>query len=205
MFGSKFGLSALVVVALAFSAIPIAVAVDSMTSNDGGLVTISGTVKAFVCCDDYEFDNETDDATIASVHADDDDDETDDADDDANDIDDDDNETCDNCTNDRAGAFILEKLDGEEVLVEFGPWWYWDWVADNNGTTVRDVIAVGDRANVTGELTTDDNDSAVLEAWKIQNADNGQEITIKEEACPPWAGGPKALGINPWPPSHEDE
>jgi hypothetical protein len=169
MFGSKFGVSALVVAALAFAAIPIAVAVDSVTNSDDGLVTISGTVKAFVCCDDDE------------------------------------NETCDNCTNDRAGAFILEKLDGEEVLVEFGPWWYWDWVADNNGTTVRDVIAVGDRANVTGDLETEDDGTVVLGAWKITNSETGQEVTIKEEACPPWAGGPKELGINPWPPSHEDE
>jgi hypothetical protein len=45
----------------------------------------------------------------------------------------------------------------------------------------------------------------VLEAWKIVNDTTGDVITIKEEGRPPWAGGPKALGFDPWPPSDEDE
>jgi hypothetical protein len=31
-----------------------------------------------------------------------------------------------------------------------------------------------------------------------------REFTIKEEGRPPWAGGPKALVLVPWP-SEEDE
>lgn len=109
------------------------------------------------------------------------------------------------CLNDsRAGSFLLETDNGTEVNVEFGPWWYWDWVDENNGTTVRDVVAVGDRVNVTGELEEDEDGTLSLSAWKIVNIDTGEEITIKEEACPPWAGGPKELGIVDWPPSQHE-
>lgn len=149
------------------AAVPISLAIgtDSSSSSDPSLISLEGTVKAFVCC------NDTDDC----------------------------------CNDSRAGSFILETDDGNETVVEFGPWWYWDYVAANNGTTVRDIIAVGDRANVTGVLNEKDDGSVVLEAWSITNVDTGQTIIIKEEACPPWAGGPKELGIVPWPPSHGDE
>jgi hypothetical protein len=32
-----------------------------------------------------------------------------------------------------------------------------------------------------------------------------KEITIKVEGCPPWTGGPEELGVEPWPPSDEDD
>ncbi|MEW5748889.1 MAG: hypothetical protein AB1793_08940 [Candidatus Thermoplasmatota archaeon] len=103
-------------------------------------------------------------------------------------------------SDERAGSFMLEARDGELVQVKFGPWWYWL----TQEVTVRDVVAVGDRVNVTGELVEED-DAAVLEAWHIENLDTGEEITIKVEGRPPWAGGPIKLGIEPWPlPKEED-
>jgi len=60
--------------------------------------------------------------------------------------------------------------------------------------------------NVTGEWENDTEDGMnVLGAWKIVNDTTGDVLTIKEEGRPPWAGGPKALGFDPWPPSDEDE
>jgi hypothetical protein len=58
--------------------------------------------------------------------------------------------------------------------------------------------------NVTGEWC-DEDDMTVLSAWYIGNETTDEDITIKEEGRPPWAGGPKALGIVPWPPDFEDE
>lgn len=106
---------------------------------------------------------------------------------------------CDDCDY-RAGAFLLETYDGDTILVEFGPWWYWE----TQDVTVRDIVGVGDSVEVTGELVEED-DMTVLEAWVIENLDTGQEITIKVEGCPPWAGGPIKLGIEPWPPSDEED
>jgi hypothetical protein len=106
---------------------------------------------------------------------------------------------CDLC-DERAGAFMLETDDGEMIKVEFGPWWYWE----TQDITVRDVVAVGDRVNVTGELV-EEGDMTVMKAWVIKNLDTGEEITIKVEGCPPWAGGPIKLGIEPWPPSEEED
>ncbi len=91
----------------------------------------------------------------------------------------------------RVGAFVID----DDTVVEFGPWWYWTTVEDG----VTDIIGVGDNVEVTGELELDRDGSEVLSAWKIVNEDTGEEITIKEEGRPPWAGGPKALGIVPWP------
>ena len=110
-------------------------------------------------------------------------------------------EVCD----DRAGAFILNTTDGTEYYVEFGPWWYWE----TQNWTVRDVVTdeavtYGHLINVTGELHEKDG-VLVLEAWTITNETTGDEITIKVEGCPPWAGGPKELGVEPWPPSDEDD
>ncbi|MDQ1371337.1 MAG: hypothetical protein QG582_251 [Candidatus Thermoplasmatota archaeon] len=106
---------------------------------------------------------------------------------------------CDDC-DERAGAFMLETDDGEMIRVEFGPWWYWE----TQEITVRDIIEVGDEVNVTGELV-DEDDVTVMEAWVIKNLDTGEDITIKVEGCPPWAGGPIKLGIEPWPPSEEED
>lgn len=105
---------------------------------------------------------------------------------------------CDLC-DERAGAFMLETRDGEIIRVEFGPWWYWE----TQDITVRDVVAVGDSVNVTGELVEEE-DMTVLKAWTIKNLDTGEEITIKVEGRPPWAGGPIELGIEPWPPPEEE-
>lgn len=109
-------------------------------------------------------------------------------------------EDCD-CEDDgRAGAFMLDTGDDEMVRVEFGPWWYWE----TQDITVRDIVSVGDRVRVTGELAEED-DMAVLDAWHIENLDTDDEITIKVEGRPPWAGGPIKLGIEPWPPSEEED
>jgi len=111
---------------------------------------------------------------------------------------------CDEC-DDRPGAFILVTDDGDEYLVEFGPWWYWD----TQETTVRDIVtdeavASGHLIAVIGKLNEKDG-VLVLEAWTITNEKTGYEITIKVEGCPPWAGGPEELGVEPWPPSDEDD
>jgi len=96
----------------------------------------------------------------------------------------------------RVCAFVLDN----ETIVTFGPWWYW-LVQDVN---VTDVVRVGDLVNVTGELEEEDG-VTVLCAWHIGNETTEEDLTIREEGRPPWAGGPKALGIDPWPPSDEDE
>lgn len=106
---------------------------------------------------------------------------------------------CDDC-DERAGAFMLETDDGEMIMVQFGPWWYWE----TQEITVRDIIEVGDEVNVTGELVEEE-DLVIMEAWAIENLDTGDDITIKVEGCPPWAGGPIKLGIEPWPPSEEED
>ncbi len=93
-------------------------------------------------------------------------------------------------------AFLID----DQTAVKFGPWWYW-MVQD---TDVTDVVAVGDMVKVTGEPEVEDG-LEVLCAWHIENLTTGEELTIKEEGRPPWAGGPKALGIDPWPPSDEDD
>lgn len=161
---------AIFVAALVFAAVPIAVAVTD-SADDNGLVTISGTVKSWDCCKDYD-ENETDECNETREY-------------------------------ERAGAFMMETDNGSEIMVEIGPWWYWLWVDQNGGTTVKEIIDVGDEVNVTGELEEED-DMTVLEAWSVENVDTGDKVTIKEEACPPWAGGPKELGINPWPPSKDE-
>ena len=99
-------------------------------------------------------------------------------------------------SDEREGAFVLITADMDEVLVKFGPWWYWAL----QDVTVKDVVKVGDTVNVTGVIVTED-DMTVLQAWHIENLDTGEEITIKVEGRPPWAGGPEELGVVPWPPS----
>ena len=43
----------------------------------------------------------------------------------------------------------------------------------------------------------------VVNAGDVAKDTTGYELTIKEEGRPPWAGGPKALLLVPWP-SEED-
>lgn len=92
-------------------------------------------------------------------------------------------------------AFVVD----DNTSVEFGPWWFWT----VQEVKVSDVVGVGDEVNVTGEW--EDDGTSSLCAWHIVNLTTGQELTIKEEGKPPWAGGPKALGIDPWPPSVGDD
>lgn len=110
---------------------------------------------------------------------------------------------CEEC-DDRAGAFILVDRYGAEHYVEFGPWWYWE----TQETTVRDVVTdeaveQGHSISVKGEQHDKDG-VLVLEAWTITNETTGEDITIKVEGCPPWAGGPEEYGVEPSPPSDED-
>jgi hypothetical protein len=178
VFGPRFAVSAIIIAALALAAVPVAIALDGYVFDEGDkVVTVEGTVTEYVCCKLY-FDDEADYCD------------------------------CDEC-DDRAGAFILVADDGTEYFVEFGPWWYWDTVEDDGELTVRDVvtdkaIAEEDLIVVTGELHEKDG-VLVLEAWTITNGVTEKYVTIKVEGCPPWAGGPKELGVDPWPPSDEDE
>jgi len=110
--------------------------------------------------------------------------------------DDTDDEDADHGNDTRVCAFVIDN----STVVEFGPWWYWMY----NGTNITDFVHVGDTVNVTGEYE-DDSETSVLCAWHIDNLTSGEELTIKEEGRPPWAGGPKGLGIDPWPPSDEDD
>ncbi|MBN1677067.1 MAG: hypothetical protein JW880_00870 [Candidatus Thermoplasmatota archaeon] len=93
-------------------------------------------------------------------------------------------------------AFVID----DEVMVEFGPWWYWAYL----GVNMTDFLEVGDEVNVTGEWEEPEDDMKLLCAWHIDNLTTDEQLTIKEEGRPPWAGGPKALGIDPWPSSKKD-
>ena len=113
-----------------------------------------------------------------------------------NETDDDDNASAKNKTHEpRLCAFVIDN----ETVVTFGPWWYWT----VQNVTVADVVHLNDTVNVTGVLEEEDG-MTVLCAWCIENETTGDELTITGEGRPPWAGGPKALGIDPWPPSDED-
>ena len=83
----------------------------------------------------------------------------------------DDNETCD-LSEVRAGAFILETDDGEDMIVKFGPWWYWE----TQNITVRDVVGVGDTVRVMGELA-DEEEMLTLEAWYIETVQGDPRVT----------------------------
>lgn len=175
VFGPRFAVPAIVIAALAIAAVPVAIALDEYVFDDDEAIVTVEGTVTEYVCCKEYLDDETDGCD------------------------------CDAC-DDRAGAFILVADDGTEYLVEFGPWWYWD----AQETTVRDVVT--DEAithdhliNVTGELREDEEGVLVLEAWIIRNEETGEEITIKVEGCPPWAGGPKDLGVEPWPPSDEDD
>lgn len=94
-------------------------------------------------------------------------------------------------------AFVIDN----ETVVEFGPWWYWMHI----GVSMTEFIEVGDEVEVIGEWEDCEDDAKILCAWHIENLSTDQELTIKEEGRPPWAGGPKALGIDPWPSSKQGE
>jgi len=170
-------------------ATPAVIAVKNNSSNsepdrECDLVTVQGKVTALLYDDDWE--NETDDDDMDDISDEDDDDE-----------DDMDEAPRKNKTHEpRLCAFVLDN----ETIVTFGPWWYWT----VQNVTVADVVHLNDTLNVTGELE-EENGMTVLSAWYIENLTTGDELTIREEGRPPWAGGPKALGIDPWPMSHEDD
>jgi len=233
MFGTKYAVPAFVAIVLALGAAPVALAIENaMDDNDYDLVTIEGEVTAFLY-DDYDEDDQDDlDDEDGTDDADDEPEENDDEEEDADedesedepeetedDVEDeseddmgDDPEENEDDLNDaeddsdeddeknRPAAFVVD----DEIIVEFGPWWYW--MAQE--VSVIDVIEVGDQVNVTGEMYETDDGMWVMCAWVIVDVtdpDNPIEITIREEGRPPWAGGPLALGIDPWPPSDEDE
>jgi hypothetical protein len=56
--------------------------------------------------------------------------------------------------------------------------------SDNDDSPHDDLVSV--RGRVTAFVYDDENET-------------DDELTMKEEGRPPWAGGPKALGIDPWP------
>jgi len=184
-----------VLAALIVAAAPVTLAVKSALDSDSDdadkLVSVVGKVTAYVV-DHDEYENETDDH----------DNETDDAEDD-DEIDDLDDAIALSHTDDEPKrnhtkvitAFVIDN----ETIVNCGPWWYWA----AQETNITDIVHIGDIVNVTGEME-DEDDMQVLCAWKIVNETTGEELTIKEEGRPPWAGGPKALVLLPWP-SEEDE
>lgn len=197
MFSSKIVLPLVVIAALALVAAPVAYAVnDTLKAKDKGddydddecaeLVSVEGEVTAYLYDDWEEYEDDEDEVEE--------DDFRDDLyDDDDEDEDDDDNETK------RIRAFVID----DDVIVTFGPWWYWEWL----GFNWTDFVEVGDNVNVTGdwEVYDEENNTMVLCAWHISNLTTDEELTIKEEGRPPWAGGPKALGIDPWPLSELDD
>ncbi len=181
---------AVLVVAAAPATLAVKSALDSDSDADS-LVSVVGKVTAYVT-DDDEYENETDDHDNETHDAEDDDglDEIEDA-------------MIlshrDNDTERHHAKVITAFVIDNETIVACGPWWYWA-VQETN---ITDVVHIGDIVNVTGEM--EDGDGAhVLCAWKIVNETTGEELTIKEEGRPPWAGGPKALVLLPWP-SEEDE
>lgn len=190
----KFALSAILVAALVLSAAPIAIALKHSSNlaatsepdekdDDNETISVTGTVTAFLYDDDNETDQEHDDTNAA------------DQDHDGQSVTEEEHEY-DADDVERVCAFVIDN----STVVEFGPWWYWM----NQSVNITSVIHVGDIVNVTGELEDEDN-MTVLEAWHIDNLTTGAELTIKEEGRPLWAGGPKGLGIVPWPPSDEDD
>jgi len=181
-----------VLAALLFAAVPAASVVyttlDSKSDDDHDydLEWVHGTVTAIIYSDCEEDDEDDADDDVY-----DDEDDQDGLFDDEDEDDDVDEEIVKVC------AFVID----DNITVKFGPWWYWLY----QSPTITDVVHEGDEVNVTGELKELDDGTVVLEAWHIENITTGEELTIKEEGRPPWAGGPKAYGIDPWPPSDEDD
>ena len=177
-----------VLAALVIAAAPAAIAVKTTLDYDDddddhdSLVTVSGEVTAYFYDDECE--NETDDA-------------------DKDDLDEDEEASvlshAGNMTARHHEKVITAFVIDNETIVMCGPWWYWAAQSPN----ITDVVHIGDMVNVTGELEHED-EMEVLCAWKIVNDTTDEELTIKEEGRPPWAGGPNALVLVPWP-SEEDE
>lgn len=171
-------LAALVIVA-APATLAVKTVMDSDSDDHDSLVSVVGTVTAYITCHD-EFDDGTDDSETEELSA---------------------------STLSRSGNVTLQDLEkvitafviDNETIVRCGPWWYWATQSPN----ITDVVHIGDTVNVTGEIEYEDN-MTVLCAWKIVNITTGEELTIKEDGRPPWAGGPNALVLVPWP-SEEDE
>jgi hypothetical protein len=190
LFGTKYVLPALLIVALAFAAVPATSIMLGAFDAKGPAVPTNEADS-----DDDEMNSDDDHENITSVSG------TvtsflyDDCDDDDNQSDEDDCYANDNLS--RVCAFVIDN----STIVEFGPWWYWMTQTVN----ITDVVHVGDVVNVTGEFEYEKNGTYVLEAWHIKNITTGEELTIKEDGRPPWAGGPKAQGIDPWPPYADDD
>jgi len=189
LFSSKFALAALIAAILALASAPLALSVNT---NNGIIGAFGDDVE------DDEYDHDDDDE---------DDDEDDDDydhdyelvsvvgnvtawvyDEDEDDDEDDDEEQAGKM---RPDYFVIDN----ETYVEFGPWWYWSVGTPN----VTSVVRLNDSVNVTGEIVHED-DMTIICAWIIENLTTGEKLTIKGEGAPSWAGGPKAFGIDPWPP-----
>jgi len=91
------------------------------------------------------------------------------------------------------GMIVTSFVIDDETVVSFGPWWYWAYI----GFDMGEFLEVGDEVEVTGEWEEQDDGTLVLCAWHIDNLTTDEELTIKEEGRPPWAGGPTALSIDP--------
>ena len=177
MLGSKLAMPALVVAAMLFAGAPAALAVQSLSSDGHSDHDGLVSVEGKVTAFIYGGNGTHDDDDDAGTHA-----------------------TMMSVKNKTLNVtkfcgFVIDN----KTIVETGPWWYWM----TQKVNVTDIVHIGDIVNVTGELEQEDG-VAVLEAWKIVNLTTGNELTIREEGRPPWAEGPKALGIDPWPPFEED-
>jgi hypothetical protein len=176
-----FVLSVLIIAA-APASLAVKSALDSDSDDADSLISVEGEVTAYVL-DEDEYENETDDQDDMS-----------DEDDDATVLSQPENKTARHHAK-VITAFVIDN----ETIVTCGPWWYWAAQSPN----ITDIVHIGDIVNVTGEMEEEDG-MDVLCAWKIVNDTTGEELTIKGEGRPPWAGGPNALVLVPWP-SEEDE
>lgn len=183
MFSFKWALAAIIVMMLGLASAPLAL---SSHISLGSVGALDGDDNDENDSDDEdEMDDEEELQSIngtvtAWIYDDDEDDDDEDEDDDMNETE-----------KMRPEYFVI----GNDTYVEFGPWWYWSVGTPN----VTSVVHVGDRVNVTGEVEQEGN-ITMVSAWTIENLTTGEKLTIKEEGAPSWAGGPKAFGIDPWPP-----
>ncbi len=180
LFSSKFALVALFAAVFTLAAAPLALGVNAGLAAVGALDNDSDEVEYDHdeeddedCDDDCELDSVVGEVTAWIC--------------DGEEVVDDDEEK----SILRAEYFVID----DDIYVEFGPWWYWSVGTPN----VTSIIDVGDEVKVTG-IIVDDGDTTIICAWTIENLTTGQKLTIKEEGAPSWAGGPKAFGIDPWPP-----
>jgi hypothetical protein len=197
LFSFKLAIVAFIVALFAFAATSYALSANGAVGSIGSLDED----------DDYDDENDQDDDDEDEEDdEDDEDDEDEDEDcelayvngtvtawifDDDEDEDDDEDDVDDDSEAMRPSYFVID----DEIYVEFGPWWYWSVGTPN----VTSVVHEGDEVNVTGEIVQDGN-LTIICAWTIENLTTGEKLTIKGEGAPSWAGGPKAFGIDPWPP-----